>query len=82
MSSSCCALIAPLTPMAPTICPSTWIGTPPWSGVIALTATSEVRPLAMAFSKSRVGRRNCAAVRAFSIATVVEATNVFARRST
>ena len=81
MSSSCCALVAPLTPIAPTTCPPTTMGTPPWSGVIASTATSAVRPLAMAFSKSRVALRNVAAVRALSMATVEAAGNVFSSRS-
>ncbi len=54
-SSSCCALAAPETPTAPTICPSTVSGIPPWSGVKSLSATIAVRPLPMISSKARVG---------------------------
>src|SRR6476620_9435686 len=66
-SSSCCALAAPLTPTAPTICPSTVMGMPPASGVISFTATSDTRPLFTASSRFRVGMRNVAAVRALSV---------------
>ncbi len=40
ISSSCAALAAPLTPIAPTTLPSTRIGIPPWSGVNGATAAT------------------------------------------
>ncbi len=80
-SSSSWALAAPLTPTAPTIWPSTRIGTPPMSGVKSLTAVMAVRPLLISSSKTRVGFLNSAAVRALPIEMLAPAAKVPSSRS-
>src|SRR5207244_10959079 len=58
-SSSCAALFAPLTPMAPMMWSPCLIGTPPCNGVkSAGSAVMAKRPLLMIFSKSDVGFRS------------------------
>src|SRR6266481_614927 len=69
-SSSCCALFAPLTPIAPTICPSCTIGTPPCRGVKSGSAVMVKRPLLMISSKSLVAFLKTAAVWALPIDTL------------
>jgi hypothetical protein len=71
-TSSSCAEDAPDTPMAPTIRPSTTIGTPPATGIIPSMASNAVRPLARRSSRAEVGVRNRAADRALDWATPIE----------
>jgi hypothetical protein len=82
ISSSPCALAAPLTATAPTISPSTMIGTPPRRGVKSLREIMGVRPALMRSSNTRVGHLKIAAVRALPIEIGPPAGKVLSSRST
>src|SRR5712692_8480729 len=81
--SSCAALIAPLTPTPPIICPSSNTGIPPWRGVknASGSAAMAVRPLLIMSSNTLVGFWKSTAVRAFPIEIFAPAANVPSRRS-
>src|SRR4051812_4546097 len=77
---SCCE-VTPLTPIAPTILPSTSSGMPPSSGRTPGMPRIAIRPPSTASSNALLGRLNRTAVRALSCATCELATWVSSARS-
>src|SRR5712675_1234256 len=75
------ALFAPLQPIAPTIWPSTTIGTPPCKGVKSGSAVMVKRPLLIEFSKNDVGFLKIAAVCALPMETFAPAEKLSSGRT-